>query len=185
VKDLHAHPKGLAEGAGPERNDHEFLHVQRVLGMGSAVDDVHHRHGQLPCPDPTQIPIERKVLEICGRPSDRHRNGEDRIRPEFALVVGAVEPYHRVVDEGLIYDVESLQLRRNDFVNVLDRRQYALALEPGLVSVPQLKGLSFARRCTGGHYCARQYSALENHLRLNGWITPAVEHFSREHLVYG
>jgi hypothetical protein len=29
-----------------DRHDHEFLNVDRVVGMFAAVDDVHHRHRQ-------------------------------------------------------------------------------------------------------------------------------------------
>jgi hypothetical protein len=29
-----------------DRHDHEFLDVDRIVGMGAAVDDVHHRHRQ-------------------------------------------------------------------------------------------------------------------------------------------
>ena len=33
---------------GAHRHDHEFLNVDRVVGMFAAVDDVHHRHRQHP-----------------------------------------------------------------------------------------------------------------------------------------
>ena len=35
-----------AKRGGADRHDHEFLEVDRIVGMGAAVEDVHHRHRQ-------------------------------------------------------------------------------------------------------------------------------------------
>ena len=38
--------QGLAEGGEPARHDHEFLEVNRGIGVRAAVDDIHHWHGE-------------------------------------------------------------------------------------------------------------------------------------------
>ena len=43
VKDFRAHAQGFREALGTGGQDHEFLDVDRIVGMGPAVDDVHHR----------------------------------------------------------------------------------------------------------------------------------------------
>jgi hypothetical protein len=48
VENLRATTQGLGESRSPNRHDHEFLKIDRVVGVDAAVDDVHHRHGQGP-----------------------------------------------------------------------------------------------------------------------------------------
>ena len=43
------------------RHDHEFLDVDRVVGVRAAVDDVHHRHGQHVRAGAAEIAVERQV----------------------------------------------------------------------------------------------------------------------------
>ena len=46
VEHLDAPAQRLGEARRADRHDHELLHVDVVVGMRPAVDDVHHRHGQ-------------------------------------------------------------------------------------------------------------------------------------------
>ncbi len=46
VEDFDAAAQGVAERVEAQRHDHELLHVDRVVGMLAAVDDVHHRGRQ-------------------------------------------------------------------------------------------------------------------------------------------
>ena len=62
VEDFDAHAQRFAEARRAEGRDHEFLQVDRVVGMRAAVDDVHHRHGQGAGADAAQVAIERSAL---------------------------------------------------------------------------------------------------------------------------
>ena len=44
----------------PLGDDHELLEVERVVGVGAAVDDVHQRHGQHARARPAQVLVERQ-----------------------------------------------------------------------------------------------------------------------------
>ena len=68
MKSLGPHANGLGERLGPNRKDHEFLDVQIVGRMGSAVNDVHHRQWQAAGIDPAQIAIQRPAVGIGRRP---------------------------------------------------------------------------------------------------------------------
>jgi hypothetical protein len=35
-----------SEKSSPDRHHHEFLEIDRIVGMGAAVQDIHHRHRQ-------------------------------------------------------------------------------------------------------------------------------------------
>src|SRR5262249_47767582 len=50
LKDLDAHAQPLAERRRADRHDHEFLKIDRVVGVHAAVDHVHHRPRQDPRP---------------------------------------------------------------------------------------------------------------------------------------
>ncbi len=46
MKYLRTHSKRIGERLGSDRHDHVLLEVDRVGGVRSPVENVHHRHGQ-------------------------------------------------------------------------------------------------------------------------------------------
>ncbi|GAG84222.1 unnamed protein product, partial [marine sediment metagenome] len=46
MKDFDTHADGLRACVGGDRHDHEFLNINWIISMGTAIDDVHHRHRQ-------------------------------------------------------------------------------------------------------------------------------------------
>ena len=46
MEDFGAHAQGFGEVRRADRRDHEFLEVDRIVGMRAAIEDVHHRHRQ-------------------------------------------------------------------------------------------------------------------------------------------
>ena len=153
VEDLDADPQALREARRAGRDDHELLEVDRVVGVGAAVEDVHHRHRQhgrlAAAVELGQIAVER--LAGVGRGGLRHRqrDAEDRVGAEPALVRGAVELDHRPV-QGALLGPRALQGGGDLAVDVRDRRGDPLA-GPGVPPVAQLDGLELAGRGAGGH----------------------------------
>ena len=49
VEDLGAVAHRLAEARRADRDDHQLLQVEVVVGVRAAVDDVHHRHRHAAC----------------------------------------------------------------------------------------------------------------------------------------
>jgi hypothetical protein len=47
VEDLRPMRTASAHAFRADRHDHEFLDVDRVVGVRAAIDDVHHRHGRM------------------------------------------------------------------------------------------------------------------------------------------
>ena len=79
--------------------------------MRAAVQDVHHRHGQQRCLDAAEIAVERRLLR-CGRGArSGHRDGENRVRAQAALVRRAVELDHLAIDRALLARIHALQRR--------------------------------------------------------------------------
>ena len=70
----------------PQRHDHEFLDVDRVIGMLAAVDDVHHRSRQQTGADAAQVAVQRLLGVMRGRFGHGHRDAQDGVGPQVLLV---------------------------------------------------------------------------------------------------
>ena len=102
VEDLGAHAQRLGEARRADRDDHELLEVDRVVGVRAAVEDVHHRHGQDARRLAAEVAPQRLAL-LRGRGVRRgERDAEDRVGAEAALVRRAVELDQRAVEAGLV-----------------------------------------------------------------------------------
>jgi len=57
MKDLGAIANRLSQARRPNRNDHEFLQVQVVVGVRAAIDHIHHGDRHLHAAGPTEIAV--------------------------------------------------------------------------------------------------------------------------------
>ena len=68
VEDLRAVAQRLAKRRRADRQDHEFLDVDAVVGVRAAVDDVHHRHRQRRrLAGAAEIAVQRLLLRRARR----------------------------------------------------------------------------------------------------------------------
>ena len=102
VEHLRPHADGLGERRGADRHDHEFLEVDRIVGVRPAVDDVHHRHRETPRLRPADVAVERQPGRLRRGLGRRQRYAQDRVGAEPGLVGRAVERDQRAVDRDLI-----------------------------------------------------------------------------------
>ncbi len=178
VEDLGADAQALGEAARPGRHDHELLEVDRVVGVGAAVEHVHHRHRQqrrlLAAVELRQVAEERLAGEHRGRLRRGQRDAEDRVGAEAALVGGAVELDHLRVEPALVGRVEPCKRRGDLAVDVGDRLRDALA-GPGLAAVAQLDRLELAGRGAGGHRGQAARAGAEADFDLDGRVAARVE----------
>ena len=149
VERLGAVAQRLGEARRADRHDHEFLEVDRVLGVLAAVDDVHHRHRQ---PRSRRRRRDRRRAAAAptaprrARPPSTRRGSRWR---RARLVRRAVERQHQPVDLGLARRVAADHRRRDLLDDVRDRLQHALAAVARLVAVAQLDRLVLAGRGAG------------------------------------
>ena len=64
VKYFGAVANGFRERGCAYGQDHKFLQVDAVVGMGAAVDDIHHRHWHLKGFGAAQVLVQRYVLFV-------------------------------------------------------------------------------------------------------------------------
>ena len=174
-EDLRTHADAIRDRSGTDRLDHEFLDVDRIVGMHAAVDDVHHRHRQRARVDAADMAIQRdaQILRRGLRGGQRHR--QDRVRAEPRLVRGAVEVDQDFVDLHLLGRVHAADRVEDLAFDIADRGLHALAAEPRRVVVAQLHRLMCAGRSTGGHCGAAHGAAVEHHVNFDRGIAAAVE----------
>jgi len=116
----------LGEGRRAVRHDHELLEVERVVGVGAAVDDVHHRHRQAIGPLAPERPIEWElpVGRHGPRRGERHREGG--VRPDN------YSDRLKVAVEVKNYDISTPAGRRSLVAKIAQQvRQRSAHLPPG------------------------------------------------------
>ena len=164
-----------ANVSAPDRHDHEFLEIDRIVGMHAAIDDVHHRHRQEPRAGSADIAVERQPVGVGRRLRHGQRDAEDGIGAEPALVLRAVELDQRLVDMDLVFRLHAADGVEDLAVHRFDRLQHALAEEALLVAVAQLHRLMRAGRGAGRHGGAAEGAVLQGHVDLHRRIAAAVE----------
>ena len=155
------------------RHDHELLEVDLVVGVGAAVEHVHHRHRQHPGGLPAEVAPQRKALLGGLRMGGGQRDAQDRVGAEARLVGGAVELDQR----GRGPPGRRRPCRRAPRRSRRRRsppRAHALAL-PALAAVAQLGGLELARRRARGHRGVAVSAGAQADLDLDRRVAPAVE----------
>ncbi len=175
VEDLGTVAQRLAEARRADRHQHELLHVDRVVGVGAAVDDVHQRHRQLHLAGATQVTVQRQRRLVGAGLGDRAGDGEDRVGAEPSLVVGAVQLDQRVVDEALLAGVQAEDRFADLRVDVLDGAHDALAVIARGVAVAQLHGFLRARRGARWHRGAAGDARLEYDVGFDGGVAARIE----------
>ena len=176
--DLDAPLQCFVEAGGADRGDHEFLDVDVRVGMGSAVEDVHHRHGHDVRVRSAEVAVEGQISrDSCGAGYGQ-RGAEHRVRTDAGLVVGAVEFDERLVDETLIVAFES----DDDFVDFVDDGVDglgdALAQVALRISVAQLHGFELTGGGAGGNAGTTDGLIGQQHFHLDGGISPGIQDFT-------
>ena len=153
--------------------------------MGAAVEDVHHRHGQLLGVDAADIAVQAGAQALGRRLGAGQGRAQDGVGTQAGLVGGAVQVDQGLVDGGLIQDIHADQALGDLGVDVLHSLFHALAVVAGLVAVTQLASLEDTGRSTGrnssaAHVCAGV--ALNVNLNLNGRVAAGVHNFAADYI---
>jgi len=182
VVDLDAGAQGLAVGVEAVRGDHVLLDVGGEVGVGTAVHDVHVRDRQDVAVGAADVAVQRQFGGLGGGVQGGQGDAEDGVGAQLALVRGAVELDHQVVEGALVGGIHADDLRSDDLVHGLDRVQHTLAAVDGLVAIAALPSLgltggSAGRNSSAAHVCAGV--ALNVNLNLNGRVATGIKDLTR------
>ena len=180
VEDLRAAAQRFGKARRAHRHDHEFLEVDRVVGVDAAIDDVHHRHRQGAGRGAADIAIQRQVVRDRGGLGAGERDAENGVGADPALVLGAVELDQDLVDLDLVLHRHVAQGFVDLVIDGLDRLQHALAEIAVLVAVAQLDRLVGAGGGAGRNCGAADRAVLQHDVDLDRGIAAAVQDFAAD-----
>jgi hypothetical protein len=167
-----------------DRHDHEFLEVDRVVGMGATIDDVHHRHRQQPGVGTADIAVERQAARLGSGAGCRERDAENGVGAELALVGGAIERDHGLVERDLALCIHAANVVAQRAVDrghgLLDALAHVTA-----TTIAQFNGLMGSGRGTRWHHRAAHGSIFEMHVDFHGGVAAAVEDFPSDNINNG
>ena len=170
------------EAGGAHGHDHELLDLHVVGGVGAAVEDVHHGHGQHLGVGAADVVVQGGAQALgCGLGAGQG-GAQDGVGAQAALVGGAVQLDEHLVDGHLIQHVGADQGLGDLGVHVVHGLHHALALVAALVAVPQLAGLIDAGGGAGGHRGAAHSAVLQVDLHLHGGVAAAVQDLAAQNV---
>ena len=178
MKRLRAPAHRLGKGRRADRKDHEFLKVDRIVGVRAAVDDIHHRRRQHSRHGAADVTVERQARSFRRGLGDGKRDAENGVGAEPRLVVGAVERDHRLVDLQLIFGLEAGNGVENVAIDRLDGFEDALSAEPSLVAVAQFDRLARAGRSARRNRGSSHRAVFQHDIHLDRWIAAAIQDFA-------
>ena len=178
VEHFRAPAHRLADAPGAHGQDHEFLEIDRIVGVNAAIDDIHLRRRQDAGLGAADIAVERQFRGVGRRLGDRERDAENGVGAEPRLVGRAVELDQGHVDRDLFFRVEAGNGVENFAIDRFHRPEHALAGKAGLVAVAQFDRLMGAGRGARGHGGAAEGAVLEGHIDLDRGIAARVQDFT-------
>ena len=180
VEDFSAPTQGFTEAACAHRQNHQFLQVQRVVGVRAAVDDVHHRHGHAHGAAAAEIAVQRQAGFVGGGAGHGHRGGQDGVGAQAFLGLGAVQLDQGAIDEGLLLGIQAHQRFRDFGIEVLDGAQHALAQITALVAVAQLDGFAGAGGCARRHGRTAHGAGFQQHIAFHGGVAARIQNLAAD-----
>ena len=191
MEHLGAAAQGLPEGGSGDGHDHELLDLHVVGGVGTAVEDVHHGHGQLLGVHAADVVIQAGAQALGSGLGAGQRGAQNGVGTQAALVGSAVQIDEHLVDGHLIQHVGADEGLGDLGVHVLHGGLNALAVITALVAVTQLAGLVNTGGSAGGDRSAAHGAVLQIDLHLNGGVAAAVQDLAAQnvndldHLLHG
>lgn len=163
--------------------DHEFLEIDVVVRVLSAIDDVHHRDGEEICRGTAEIPVsgqtEREGRSLAGG----NGNAEDRVCAQCFLMNGAVQFDHPAVKGKLFVGVHSDEGRSYEFIYVFHCAKNAFAAKTFFVPVAKFHGFPSSRRGSRRDRGPPENSALQHNVHFDSRIPARIEDLPGDNLL--
>ena len=178
MEDFSTHTQTFAEAAGTYGTDHEFLEADGGIGVGTAVDDVHHRNRQNFAVAAADVAEQGQIQVVGSCVGTGQRNTQQSVGTQIALGFGAVEFDHGSVDFDLIHYIHTFQFGEDLFVDIVDSGHNAFAQVTALIAVTQFKSFVFTGGGTGGDCCTAFDAAFESYFDFEGGVAAGIEDFA-------
>ncbi|MCY1213113.1 hypothetical protein D9M72_248750 [compost metagenome] len=166
----------LGEAWRANRQDHELLHIDAVVGMRTTVDDIHHRQRQAVLwPAGANRTVQRQAGRSRCRLGAGQRNGQQRVGAKARLLWRSIEADQAGIHLGLVRGVQAVERSRDIDVDVLHRLLHPLAEIASLVAVTQFQRFTRSRGCTGRRGSEALRAIGQHHLGRHRRVAPGIE----------
>ena len=179
--DLNASAQSLGVGVEAVRGNHVLLNVGGEVSVSATVHDVHVRDRQDVAIGAADVAVQRQACGLSGGVQSGQGNAEDGVGAQLALVRGAVELDHQVVEGALISGIHADDLRSDDLVHGLDRVENTLAAVDGLVAIATLPSLGLTGGSTRGNQTLALSTVFGLQVDLNGRVATGIQNLTCVH----
>ena len=178
MEHLGTHADTLLLAAGADRTDHEFLEGDRGVGVGAAVDDVHHRNGKDIGVGTADIAVERDIQIVGCSVRAGEGDTEDGVGTKVLLGRRSIEFDHLLVDGPLVEDAHAFDHGSDAFVDIGHGFQRAFAQVAALVAVTEFEGFIFTGAGAARNGGTAHDATFQGYINLHGRIAARVEDLS-------
>ncbi len=179
VKNFRAVAQRFPERGRAFRHDHEFLEIDRRIGMRAAVQDIHHRHRQDAGRVAAEITEERNPAGRRGGVGGRERYAQERVCAQVLFVGSAIERDDLLIDLRLLERIEAGQ-RGSDHIDYAAHRfRDAFSAEALLVAIAQFPRLMLAGAGAARNGRAPHRAAFQMDIDFDGGIAARIQDLAR------
>ncbi len=169
--------KSFSERTGAYRTYHELLKSDRSIGMGTSVDNIHHRNRQDLRIASSDITVQRNLQSSrCGFCTSQ-RHSQHGIGAQIVFRPGTAQFYQHPIYGRLIQRIHSQKRIRNDRIDIFNGFQHAFSHIPRLIPVTQFQSLVFARRGSGRYGRPSEGTGFEHYVHFNSGISTGIQYF--------
>jgi len=179
VEDFNAPAESFAERGSTNGHGHEFLEINGAVGMGAAIEDVHHGDGEKIAGSIRGVAREvfvKRLFEGNGSGArGGHGDGEDGVGTETGFGGRAIEVDQIVVESALVNGVRAGDRFGDLGIDVGDGFEDALAEVFGLIAVAKFEGFVFAGGRARRNNGAAKSAGFEQDIGFDGGIAARVK----------
>ena len=135
MENLGSGTQGVREVVEAKRHHHELLYIHRIVGMLTAVDDIHHGCRQNVSTRAAQIAVEWLVRKHSRRLGGCQRNAQHGIGAQVLFVGGSIKITKHGIDTALIASIGPNERVSNFRVDVIDGMEDTFAHVLGFVAI--------------------------------------------------
>lgn len=176
--DFSVHAQGFGKVHGPNRHDHEFLDINVVIGMGTAIKDIHHRNRQFLGVDTAQVLVQGKAGVFGGCLGAGKADAQDGIGTKFAFIFGSIKAQERLVNLDLTRRFKANEGIADDVVDVIHSLQDAFTEVTVLIPVTQFHGFMNTCGSTARNSSAADDAVIKEDFHFNGGVAAGIQDFS-------
>ena len=179
VENFDAPAERFAESGSADGHGHEFLKIHGAIGVGAAIEDIHHGNGKqvggVVGGIAREVFVERLLESDGGGAGRGHGDGEDSVGAEAGFRGRAVESDHFVIESALVGGVGTNDGFGDFGVDVGDGFMDAFSQILGLVAIAEFDGFVFAGRGAGWNSGAAKRAGFEGDFGFDGGIAARVK----------